>query len=57
MSDNKEKKCTLKCKTCVHYNRVSDYCREKDIRHCSKEVNTNFSQCESYLVRENLIWF
>ena len=57
MSEKKEKKCNLKCKTCEHYNRVSDYCREKEIKHCSKQVNVDFSTCDSFLVRESLVMF
>ena len=57
MSDNKEKKCTLKCKTCEHYNVISDFCKEKEIKHCSKQVNTDFSKCDSYLISEKLVWF
>lgn len=50
-------KCSLKCKTCEHYNRVSDYCREKAIKHCSKQVHTDFSTCNSYLISEKLVMF
>lgn len=59
MSEQKinDKKCNLKCRKCEHYNRVSDFCREKDIKHCSKQVHTDFSTCESFLIRENLIMF
>lgn len=59
MGNNKEKKkkCNLKCKTCEHYNRISDYCREKGIKHCSEQVQTDFSTCDSFLIRENLIMF
>lgn len=59
MSDNKDKKkkCAIKCATCEHYNRISDYCREKDIKHCKQQVHTDFSTCESFLIRENLIHF
>ena len=57
MSDNKEKKCNLKCKTCEHYNSIADYCREKEIKHCSKQVQTDFSTCDSFLIKENLVMF
>lgn len=57
MGEKKEKKCNLKCKTCEHYNKISDYCREKEIKHCSKQINTDFSTCDTYLVRENLVMF
>lgn len=57
MGDNKENKCNLKCQTCEHYNRINDYCREKNIEHCKKQVHTDFSTCDSFLIRENLIMF
>lgn len=57
MGENKKKKCSLKCKTCEHYNIISDYCKEKEIKHCSKQVHTDFSTCDSYLIREKLIMF
>ena len=52
-----KKKCNFKCCTCEHYDKQSDFCKEKEITDCSKQVNTNFSQCEDYLVKENLIYF
>ena len=57
MSKNKENKCSLKCNTCEHYSKKTDFCKEKGIENCSKQVNTDFSQCETYLVRENLVMF
>ena len=56
-NNNKNMKCDLKCKYCTHYNQVNDYCREKEINHCSKQIHTDFSTCDSFLVRENLIMF
>lgn len=57
MSKSKEKKCNLKCNTCEYYNKKQDFCKEKEIENCSKNVHIDFSQCDSYLVRENLIMF
>ena len=57
MSENKTKKCNCKCSTCENYDKPTDYCKEKEIENCSKQVNANFSQCESYLVRESLVMF
>lgn len=54
---NKKKKCNFKCSTCHNYDKAVDYCYEKDIADCSKQVQTDFSTCDSYLVRENLIMF
>lgn len=54
---SKEKKCNLKCNTCEYYNPKKDFCKEKEIKNCSKNVHIDFSQCDSYLVRENLIMF
>ena len=57
MSEDKKKKCNLKCSTCHNYDKKYDYCLEKDIENCSKQINTDFSTCDSYLVKENLIHF
>ena len=58
MDEKKEKKkCNLKCSTCEHYCKGIDFCKEKEIENISKNVNTDFSTCDSYLVRENLIMF
>lgn len=54
---SKEKKCNFRCMTCENYNRVSDFCKEKEIKHCSKQVHTDFSTCESYLVKSSLVMF
>lgn len=53
----KSKKNKIKCKTCEFYDAPLDYCSQKDIEECSKQVNTDFSTCRDYLVRENLIMF
>ena len=57
MSKEKTKQCNFKCKTCEYYSRESDFCKEKEIENCSKQVNTDFSQCESYLVSERLVMY
>jgi hypothetical protein len=57
MEECKDKKCNFKCSLCNNYDKARDYCLEKDIEYCSKQVHTDFSQCDSYLVRENLIMF
>lgn len=57
MSKCKGKKCNFKCCTCEHYDKKADFCKEKEIENCSKQVNTDFSQCENYLIREKLVMF
>lgn len=57
MSENKEKKCDFKCSTCHNYDKEVDYCYEKAITNCSKQVHTDFSKCDSYLISERLIMF
>ena len=57
MSKNKEKKCNVKCNTCEHYDKPSDFCKEKEIENCTKQVNTDFSQCADYLISEKLVMF
>ena len=52
-----KKKCKIKCKTCEFYDAPLDYCSERDIEDCSKQVHINFSSCEDYLIREDLIMF
>lgn len=52
-----KKKCNFKCKTCQNYNWISDFCKEKKIEHCSKQVHTDFSTCDSYLISEKLVMF
>ena len=54
---NKNNKSHTKCKNCQFYDRKNDYCTEKDIKNCSKQTNINFSKCDSYLIRENLVMF
>ncbi len=52
----KKRKCSLKCNTCEHYDKQTDFCTEKEIENCSK-VNTDFSQCDSFLIHESLVMF
>lgn len=53
----KAKKCKIKCCTCEFYDPAEDYCSEKDIKQCSKQMYTDFSTCENYLVKESLVMF
>jgi hypothetical protein len=55
--NKKGKKCKIKCSTCEFYDAPLDYCSEKDIEDCTKQAHTNFSSCENYLVREDLVMF
>lgn len=54
---NKNGKCKIKCRNCQFYDREDDYCMEKDIENCTRQTNVNFSKCDSYLTRDNLIYF
>ena len=54
---NKKNKCKIKCRTCQFYIPEDDYCMEKDIEYCTKQTSVNFSKCDNYLVRENLVMF
>lgn len=53
----KSKKCNIKCGTCEFYDVPFDYCTQKEIEECTKQTQINFSQCEDYLVREDLVMF
>lgn len=53
----KSKKCKIKCRTCEFYDAPLDYCSQREIEECSKQTHTNFSSCEDYLVREDLVMF
>ena len=55
--NNKKNKCKIKCRTCQFYDFEEDYCMERDIDSCTKQTNVNFSKCEDFLVRENLVMF
>ena len=60
MSKCKNRKCNLKCLkccTCEHYDKKTDFCTEKAIKNVSEQVNTDFSQCSDYLVNSKLIMF
>lgn len=57
MSKCETKKCNLKCRTCHYYDKKNDFCKEKEIENCSKQANTDFSQCESYLIDERIVMF
>lgn len=65
MSDNyenkkrkgKKKKCKIKCSQCEFYDAPLDYCSEKNIEYCSSQSNINFSSCDSFLIREDLMFF
>lgn len=51
------KKCSVKCNTCEYYEKETDFCKEKEIENCTKQPNTDFSQCENYLVSGKLVMF
>lgn len=57
MEECKNKKCNFKCNLCQNYDKVKDYCIEKEIENCSKQIHTDFSQCDSYLINHKLIMF
>lgn len=57
MGNKKQKKNSLKCVTCEHYDKAADYCKEKCLEYCTKQVNTDFSQCEDYIIKEKLVMF
>ena len=47
----------IKCRQCEFYSYEDDYCMERDIENCSRQTNVNFSKCDNFLVRENLVMF
>lgn len=53
----KNKKCKIKCSQCEFYDVPLDYCSQKEIKECSKQTHINFSQCDSFLIREDLVMF
>ena len=53
----KKNKGNLKCKSCEFYEKSTDFCTERGIKNCSKQTNVNFSKCDDFLVRENLVMF
>lgn len=64
MSENKSKKkskkvkkCKIKCNTCEFYDTPLDYCSQKGIEQCSTQSHINFSSCDEYLIKEELVMF
>ena len=53
----KAKKCNLRCATCEFYDAPLDYCSQKDIEQCTVQSHINFSSCDEYLIREDLVMF
>lgn len=51
------KKCSVKCNTCEFYEKEIDFCAAKQIENCTKQPNTDFSQCNDYLVNQKLVMF
>ena len=56
-SNKRNDKRKMKCSTCHFYNHDDDYCMERDIENCSIQNNVNFSKCDSYLVKDKLLYF
>lgn len=56
-SGKKNSKRKMKCTTCEFYDYEMDYCMERDMENCSRQTNVNFSKCEDYLVREDLVMY
>ena len=56
-SNKKGSKCGIRCETCEFYDKPTDFCEARMIKKCSKQKNTNFSTCEDYLAREELVYF
>ena len=53
----KNKKCKIRCKTCEFYDTPTDYCSQKEIENCTMQTHINFSSCDEYLIRENLVMY
>lgn len=53
----KNKKSRIKCNQCEFYDALLDYCSEKDIKECSRQSHINFSACNDFLIREDLVMF
>ena len=53
----KSNKFAVKCIKCQFYDKHKDFCTEKEIENCSKQVNTDFAQCSDYLVKDSLVMF
>ena len=56
-SNKRNSKRKIKCRQCEFYSYEDDYCMERDIENCSRQTNVNFSKCDNFLVRENLVMF
>lgn len=56
-SKKKPKKRNIKCNTCEFYDTPLDYCSQREIEECSLQSHINFSSCDDYLVREDLVMF
>ena len=54
---NKEKSCNFKCSTCENYCKEVDFCKSKGIKEVSKQVLTDFAQCDEYLIAEKFVMF
>ena len=63
MNDNnqkktkKKKKNKIKCNTCEFYDAPLDYCSQKEIENCTMQAHINFSSCDNFLIREDLMFF
>lgn len=56
-SGKKNDKKKIKCRQCQFYDYEMDYCTERDIDNCTRQTNVNFSKCNDFLIRENLVMF
>lgn len=57
MNKKNEEKCSFKCSTCTYFDKTRDYCKEKEIENVTKQPHTDFSTCNSYLIKEKIIYF
>lgn len=53
----KKTQCNFKCKLCEYYDVLNDFCKEKEITECSKKSLTEFSNCDSYLIKSKFVLF
>lgn len=53
----KPTECTVKCVKCQFYDKHKDFCTEKEIEDCSKQISTDFAQCSEFLVSDRLVMF
>lgn len=56
-SNKKNDQRKIKCRQCQFYDHDSDYCTERDIENCSRQNNVNFSKCDSFLIKDKLLYF